>query len=75
MFNNLLTMAYYLDSLYARVNKNPDPCQSVACKRRKKKKFVIPVVASSTAAVLLLLFIFSGLAIYKQKRHEGISFL
>lgn len=75
MFNNLLTMAYYLDSPYASVNENPDPCQSVPCKRGKKKEFVIPVVASSTAAVLLLLFIFSGLAIYKQKRHGGISFL
>ena len=71
MFNNLFTMAYYLDSPYASVNENPDPCQSVACKRGKKKEFVIPV----TAAVLLLLLIFGGLAICKQKRHGGISFL
>ncbi|XP_023912841.2 putative leucine-rich repeat receptor-like serine/threonine-protein kinase At2g19230 isoform X2 [Quercus suber] len=59
-------------TLVLSVNENPDPCQSVACKRGKKKEFVIPVVASSTAAVLLLLFIFSGLAIYKQKRHGGM---
>ncbi|XP_030968234.1 putative leucine-rich repeat receptor-like serine/threonine-protein kinase At2g19230 [Quercus lobata] len=59
-------------TLVLSVNENPDPCQSVACKRGKKKEFVIPVVASSTAAVLLLLFIFSGLAIYRQKRHGGM---
>ncbi|KAK4590860.1 hypothetical protein RGQ29_021164 [Quercus rubra] len=59
-------------TLVLSVNENPDPCQSVACKRGKKKEFVIPVVASSTAAVLLLLFIFSRLAIYKQKRHGGM---
>ncbi|XP_030949057.1 putative leucine-rich repeat receptor-like serine/threonine-protein kinase At2g19230 [Quercus lobata] len=59
-------------TLVLSVNENPDPCQSVACKRGKKKEFVIPVVASSTAAVLLLLFIFSRLAIYKQKRNGGM---
>ncbi|XP_030949054.1 putative leucine-rich repeat receptor-like serine/threonine-protein kinase At2g19230 isoform X2 [Quercus lobata] len=66
-----LLQKYRDGKLALRVNENPDPCQSVACKRRKKKEFVIPVVALS-AAVLLLLFIFSGLAIYKQKRHGGI---
>ncbi len=73
MFNNILTMAYYLDALYARVGENPDLCLSVPCKRKKKKEFVIPVVASSIAAVLVL-FIFSALAIYRRKRHSG-SFL
>ena len=74
MFNNVLTMEYYLDALYASVGENPDLCSSDPCKRNKKKLSVIPVVVSSIAAVLVLLFIFSALAIYRRKKHGGSSF-
>jgi uncharacterized protein YybS (DUF2232 family) len=74
LFNNILTMAYHLDALYASVHENPDLCLSVPCKRKKKKEFVIPVVASTVAAVLVLLFIFSALSIYRRKR-QGMSFI
>lgn len=73
MFDNILTMAYYPDALYASFGENPDLCLSDPCNRKKKKVFVIPVIASSIAAVLVLLFIFSALAIYRMKRHGGSS--
>ena len=72
MFDNILTMAYYPDALYASFGENPDLCLSDPCNRKKKKVFVIPVIASSIAAVLVL-FIFSALAIYRMKRHGGSS--
>lgn len=73
MFDNILTMAYYPDALYASFGENPDLCLSYPCNRKKKKVFVIPVIASSIAAVLVLLFIFNALAINRMKRHGGNS--
>ena len=73
MLNNLLTMANYLDAFHASVDKNPDLCLSIPCKREKKKDFVKPVVASSIAAVLVLLFIFCALAMYRRKIQGGSS--
>ena len=71
MFDNILTMAYYLDALYASFDENPDLCLSNPCNRKKKKVFIIPVIASSIAAVLILLS--SIAAIYRMKRHGGSS--
>ena len=72
MFDNILTMAYYLDALYASFGENPYLCLSDPCNRKKKKVFIIPVIASSIAVVLVL-FIFSARAIYRMKRHGGSS--